>query len=108
MADSSSPSLPSTTRGNDIQPVDRKHSILVHEGKRARHQDTSQSIHFAERQETFTIPEPSPEELPDFCDEEERARAIAAAKELAEAALTDESDDRIDRVRKQGSPYVDL
>lgn len=97
MADSSIHSLPSTPRGNDIHYAGRTHSILIHEGKRARRQETTQSIHFAETQETFTIPEPALEDLPEFCDDDERARAIAAAKELAEAALTDESDDRIDR-----------
>lgn len=97
MADYPIPSLPFTASGGDNSSTGGRQSILVHEGQRLHRLDTSQSIHFAERQETFTIPEPSPEEFPEFCDEEERSRAIAAAKELAEAALTEESDDRIDR-----------
>lgn len=76
-----------------------RRSILIHDGKRPRRSETNQSIHFAERQETFTIPEPPEEELPEFFTEEERLRALGSAKELAEAAL---SDDKVERVEQVG------
>ncbi|KAL8449449.1 hypothetical protein Emed_003100 [Eimeria media] len=70
---------------------------MVHEGRRSRRFDTKQAIHFAAMPESVAIPEPSPEDLPEFYDEEERIRAIAAAKELAGAALADESGDYDDQ-----------
>ncbi|OEH77049.1 hypothetical protein cyc_05137 [Cyclospora cayetanensis] len=82
-------SFDSVTGALSLTPSSRR-SILVHDGKRSRHQGTAQSIHFAPREETFLVPEPSQDELPDFDDEEEKERALKAAKELAEAVLLEE------------------
>ena len=94
------PSFPPTSRGSGDAGESGAHSILVHEG-RPRRAETEQSIHFSDRQETFSIPNPAEEDLPEFCDEEEKERAIAAAKKLAEEALADESEGVADQVIPQ-------
>ncbi|XP_026191301.1 uncharacterized protein LOC34621544 [Cyclospora cayetanensis] len=93
-------SFDSVTGALSLTPSSRR-SILVHDGKRSRHQGTAQSIHFAPREETFLVPEPSQDELPDFDDEEEKERALKAAKELAEAVLLEE--DKRGREQVQGA-----
>ncbi|KAL8453018.1 hypothetical protein Emag_002104 [Eimeria magna] len=88
----------STPRVKDVLFAAAKPSITVREGMRSHPSDAIQPIHFAPTPESVAIPEPSLEDLPAFYNEEERIRALAAAKELAGAALADESGDYDDQI----------
>ncbi|KAL8269832.1 hypothetical protein Esti_006246 [Eimeria stiedai] len=87
-----------TPRMKDALFAAARPSIMVREGQRARHYEGTHAIHFAPTPESVAIPEPSVEDLPDFYDEEERIRALEAAKELAGAALANESGDYNDQI----------
>ncbi|KAL8436321.1 hypothetical protein ACSSS7_001872 [Eimeria intestinalis] len=83
----------STPRMKDVLYAAAKPLVMVGEGRRSHRFDTTQAIHFAPTPESVAIPEPPVEDLPEFYDEEERIRALGSAKELAVAALADESGD---------------